>query len=308
MIQAEDIHKWYGTTYALKGVTFSVEQGEIVGLLGPNGAGKTTMMRILTGYLKATSGSVSLAGFSVTEDPLEVKRRIGYLPEIPPLYEDMVVTDYLRFVAELKGVPKKKLRERVQESIERTGCGEVANRLISHISKGFRQRVGIAQAIVHNPDVVILDEPTIGLDPRQIIEIRNLISTLGKDHTVLLSSHILPEVSATCQRMMIIHHGEIIAIDTQEKLTERLQGSARWKVTFRGSREKSLRVLEAVGLHEAALLQEQQTRTAWSVAMDKEEAMREKLFFEAAEQKIPIVELSPETISLEEVFLQLTKE
>lgn len=308
MIEVTDVEKWYGTTHALRGVSFSVDKGEVVGLLGPNGAGKTTMMRLLTGYLQPSAGTLKVADVPVNEDPIEAKKKVGYLPEVPPLYDDMAVRSYVEFVAELKGVPKKEVKDRAQQAMERTGCQEVAHRLIGHISKGYRQRVGIAQAVVHNPDVVILDEPTIGLDPRQIIEIRNLIKSLGKQHTVLLSSHILSEVSATCQRVMIIHRGQIVAIDTQERLMERARGARRFKVTFKSRKKEAEALLQEAGLNHYSVASETSDTISLDVEMKQDQDLREELFFKAAESKLPILELTPEALTLEEVFLQLTKE
>jgi ABC-2 type transport system ATP-binding protein len=210
MIEAKDLTKTYGELRAVDGVSFKVDPGEILGFLGPNGAGKTTTMRILTGFLPPTSGQVVVAGYDVQEQPMEVKRRIGYLPETPPLYSDLSVLSYLSFVAKIKGIPKAERQERIDWVLTRCGLSEVRSRLIGNLSKGFRQRVGLAQAIVHKPDVLVLDEPTIGLDPRQIREIRELIRELSKEHTIILSTHILPEVTMICTRAVIINRGRIV--------------------------------------------------------------------------------------------------
>jgi len=220
MITVEHLSKVYGSTPAITDVTFSVEPGEILGFLGPNGAGKTTTMRILTGYLPATSGTATIAGFDVHEDSMAVRQRIGYLPETPPLYPDMTVEGFLHFVARLKGVPAGDRPQRVESSLQRCNLLEQRNTLIRKLSKGFRQRVGIAQAIVHDPPVIVLDEPTVGLDPRQIIDVRNLIKSLAGDHTIILSTHILPEVSMTCSRVAIINRGRIVAINRPDRLME----------------------------------------------------------------------------------------
>ncbi|MFQ3615549.1 MAG: ABC transporter ATP-binding protein [Cyanobacteriota bacterium] len=234
MITVEHLSKVYGSTPAITDVTFSVEPGEILGFLGPNGAGKTTTMRILTGYLPATSGTATVAGFDVHEDSMAVRQRIGYLPETPPLYPDMTVEGFLHFVARLKGVAAGDRPQRVDSSLERCNLVERRDTLIRKLSKGFRQRVGIAQAIVHDPPVIVLDEPTVGLDPRQIIDVRNLIKSLAGDHTIILSTHILPEVSMTCSRVAIINRGRVVATNTPERLMEELSGGAGYELEIEG--------------------------------------------------------------------------
>ncbi len=234
MITVEHLSKVYGSTPAITDVTFSVEPGEILGFLGPNGAGKTTTMRILTGYLPATSGTATVAGFDVHEDSMAVRQRIGYLPETPPLYPDMTVEGFLHFVARLKGVPAGDRPQRVESSLQRCNLLERRNTLIRKLSKGFRQRVGIAQAIVHDPPVIVLDEPTVGLDPRQIIDVRNLIKSLAGDHTIILSTHILPEVSMTCSRVAIINRGRIVATNRPDRLMEELSGGAGYELEIEG--------------------------------------------------------------------------
>ncbi len=225
MIEVQNLTKRYGRITAVEDISFRVERGEILGFLGPNGAGKTTTMRILTGYLPATEGKAVVAGFDVFDQPVEAKRRTGYLPETPPLYPDMTVQEYLSFVSKIKGVPSAERRERIQQVMKRTRIDDMAHRLTSKLSKGYRQRVGLAQALIHNPDVLILDEPTAGLDPKQIIETRQLIKELAGDHTIVLSTHILPEVAQTCERVIIINKGHVVAVDTPRNLTARLQGS-----------------------------------------------------------------------------------
>jgi ABC-2 type transport system ATP-binding protein len=225
VIEVQNLTKRYGPFTAVEDVSFKVERGEILGFLGPNGAGKTTTMRILTGYMPATEGKAFVAGFDVFEQPVEAKRRTGYLPETPPLYPDMTVAEYLAFVAKIKGVPSAERKQRTAAVMERTRIADMANRLCVRLSKGYRQRVGLAQALIHNPDVLILDEPTAGLDPKQIIETRQLIKELAGDHTIILSTHILPEVSQTCQRVVIINKGKVVAVDTPDNLTARLRGS-----------------------------------------------------------------------------------
>ncbi len=221
MIEVQHLTKRYGRVTAVDDVSFKVERGEILGFLGPNGAGKTTTMRVLTGYMPATSGRALVAGFDVFDQPLEAKRRTGYLPETPPLYPEMTVREYLTFVSQIKGVPSGERKARVDTAMERTRVTDMAERHCAKLSKGYRQRVGLAQALLHNPDVLILDEPTAGLDPKQIIETRELIKALAGDHTIILSTHILPEVSQTCQRVVIINRGKVVAVDTPANLTRR---------------------------------------------------------------------------------------
>ena len=225
MIEVQHLTKRYGRVTAVNDVSFRVERGEILGFLGPNGAGKTTTMRILTGYMPATEGKAIVAGFDVFDQPLEAKRRTGYLPETPPLYPDMSVSEYLDFVAKIKAVPSAGRRDRVKYVMERTRIADMANRLCGKLSKGYKQRVGLSSALIHNPEVLILDEPTAGLDPKQIIETRELIKELAGDHTIILSTHILPEVAQTCQRVVIINKGHVVAVDTPDNLTARLRGS-----------------------------------------------------------------------------------
>ncbi|OLD99068.1 MAG: MFS transporter, partial [Cyanobacteria bacterium 13_1_40CM_2_61_4] len=231
---------------AVNDISFTVGKGEILGFLGPNGAGKTTTMRILTGYLPATSGSARIAGFDVFEQSMEVRRRIGYLPEIPPLYTDMNVSGYLEFVGRIKGVQSADLSKQVDRAIELANITHQKNELIKRLSRGFRQRVGIAQAIVHNPDVVILDEPTVGLDPKQIIEVRKLIKGLAGEHTIILSTHILPEASQTCDRVVIINKGRIAAVDTPENLTTQLKGAERVQMEVKGEEEPLRQAIDQV--------------------------------------------------------------
>ena len=234
MIKVEGLSKRYARTVAVDNISFEVEKGQIVGFLGPNGAGKTTTMRVLTCFLPPTAGTANVAGFDVLEQPLEVKKRIGYLPETPPLYPEMEVIEYLAFVGKLKGIPKGDLKRRIDEVVERCAIGDVRTKLIGKLSKGYRQRVGLAQAIIHNPDVLVLDEPTSGLDPKQIIETRALIRGLAGDHTIILSTHILSEVEHSCERVIIISQGKLVAIDSVANLTNRLRGSEAVAVEVEG--------------------------------------------------------------------------
>jgi len=231
MIDVQQVTRFYGRVVAVDDVSFQVDKGEILGFLGPNAAGKTTTMRILTTYLPATSGTVKVAGFDVHEQSMEVRKRIGYLPENPPLYQEMRVRDFLDFVAKIKGVDPRERKKAVTETMGKTGIDNVSNRVIKKLSKGYKQRVGLAQALVHNPEVLILDEPTVGLDPKQIIEVRELIKSLAGTHTIILSTHILPEVSQTCERVVIINKGRVVAEDTPENLTTKLAGKQRMIVT-----------------------------------------------------------------------------
>jgi ABC-2 type transport system ATP-binding protein len=238
MIKVEGVSKRYGSTRAVRNISFEVEPGEIVGFLGPNGAGKTTTMRILTGFLPPTEGKATVAGYDIAEQPLEVKRRIGYLPENPPLYPEMDVEGYLAFVARLKGIPKGQIQDRLEAVLERVSIEHVRSKLIGKLSKGYRQRVGLAQALIHSPDVLILDEPTVGLDPKQIIEVRELIKSLAGEHTIILSTHILSEVASTCNRIIIINEGEIEASDTPANLTARMQGGESTQLEIDGPAEE----------------------------------------------------------------------
>src|SRR5216684_236825 len=246
MIEVENLTKRYGRQTAVDGVSFRVHKGEILGFLGPNGAGKTTTMRILTCYLPPTEGTARVAGFDVFDQPLEVKRRVGYTPETPPLYPDLDVGSFLDFCAKIKGVPGKDRKARISDVMEKTRISDVRGTLIGRLSKGYRQRVGLAQAILHNPDVLILDEPTAGLDPKQIIETRELIKGLGGEHTIVLSTHILPEVSMTCGRVVIINKGRVVAEDTPHNLTHRLKGAGTFRLEVRGEQGPAFDVLRGV--------------------------------------------------------------
>ena len=237
MIKIKNLTKKYGSIYAVRDLTFEVNKGEIIGFLGPNGAGKSTTMNILTGYIPSTSGEVTVGGYNIMDDPMEVKKRVGYLPEIPPLYLEMRVIEYLNFVADLKRVKKKDRKDQINSIMQRLKIDDVKNRKIQNLSKGYKQRVGLAQALIGNPEVLILDEPTVGLDPRQIIEIRELIKSLGDDHTIILSSHILSEVSAVCSRVIIINKGEILAVDTPSNLANRLDNKKRLQVKVESAKK-----------------------------------------------------------------------
>jgi gliding motility-associated transport system ATP-binding protein len=308
MIEVDNLRKVYGDRVAIDGISFRVEKGEILGFLGPNGAGKTTTMRILTGFMPPTSGTARVAGLDVVAEPREVKRRIGYLPEHPPLYKEMSVLSYLMFVARIKGVPGKRVRESVATALERCGLEDVAGRLIQNLSKGFQQRVGIAQAIVHSPEVMILDEPTVGLDPRQILKIRNLVRSFHGEKTVILSTHIIPEVEKLCDRVAIISEGRIVALDTQVRLAERLQQSERVSVQFGDGAEIPFRQRLALIEGVQSVIQEDGAANRFLVEARIGSEVGRKVFERALSERWPLVEVSPVRSTLEEVFLQLTGE
>jgi ABC-2 type transport system ATP-binding protein len=308
VIEVQHLTKQYGRFTAVDDVSFRVDKGEILGFLGPNGAGKTTTMRILTGYMPATSGKAIIAGYDIFEQPIEAKRRIGYLPETPPLYTDMTVRDYLLFVGRIRGVASKALRAQVDTAMEKTRVADVANKHCGKLSKGYRQRVGLAQAILHNPEVLILDEPTAGLDPKQIMETRDLIKGLAGSHTIILSTHILPEVAQTCERVVIINRGKIAAVDTPAALTERIQASQTIYVQV--DAPASVDVAAAIGgvpgVTRVTPVEQHGTLTSFEVDCHKGEDRRREVARLVVSSDWGLVELRPSRLSLEEVFLQLT--
>ena len=309
MIEVQHLTKRYGRVTAVDDVSFRVERGEILGFLGPNGAGKTTTMRILTGYMPATEGKAIVAGFDVFEQPIEAKRRTGYLPETPPLYPEMSVVEYLEFVARIKGVPAAGRRERIRTVMERTRIADMANRLCANLSKGYKQRVGLAQAILHNPDVLILDEPTAGLDPKQIIETRELIKELAGDHTIILSTHILPEVSQTCQRVVIIAKGHVVAVDTPDNLTARLRGSETMYVQVdAGGADPQTALGHVPGVTRIAAVDRVDGFVGLEIESAKGHDVRRDLARTIVSSGWGLLELRPMRLSLEEVFLSLTTE
>jgi ABC-2 type transport system ATP-binding protein len=309
VIEVQHLTKRYGRVTAVNDVSFRVERGEILGFLGPNGAGKTTTMRILTGYMPATDGKAIVAGFDVFEQPVEAKRRTGYLPETPPLYPDMSVAEYLDFVARIKGVPSNERRQRVSYVMDRTRITDMANRLTAKLSKGYRQRVGLAQALIHNPDVLILDEPTAGLDPKQIIETRQLIKELAGDHTIILSTHILPEVAQTCQRVVIINKGQVAAVDTPDNLTARLRGSETMYVQVDSAGADASAVLGRVGgVTRVAEADRRDGVVGYEVDSERGRDVRRDLARAIVSGGWGLLELRPLRMSLEEVFLSLTTE
>ena len=310
MIEVSNLTKKYGDHIAVDHLSFRVEKGQIYGFLGPNGAGKSTTMNIITGYLAATEGTVTIDGKDVQKDPEEAKRAIGYLPELPPLYVDMTVREYLEFVAELKKVPKKEREQQISEVMEMTQITDMQQRLIRNLSKGYRQRVGLAQAILGYPEVIILDEPTVGLDPKQIIEIRDLIRKLGENHTVILSSHILSEVSAVCDHIMIIAHGKLVASDSPENLQKLMSGSMELNLEVKGSAAAVKSALQEISQIDRI---EENTEASKNVAklkvISKENAdIREQVFYALADAKLPILEMTHAEKSLEDIFLELTED
>jgi ABC-2 type transport system ATP-binding protein len=308
MIKVENLTKRYDRNIAVNDISFEVGKGQIVGFLGPNGAGKTTTMRILTCFMPPTSGKASVAGYDVLEQPLEVKKRIGYLPESPPLYPEMEVHEYLTFVGRLKGIANADLPRRVAEVSERCAIADVSKKLISKLSKGYRQRVGLAQAILHNPDVLILDEPTAGLDPKQIHETRQLIRSLAGEHTIILSTHILPEVEQTCDHVIIISKGRIVAQDTVENLTSRLRGQEAVMVEVGGAGAGEIRgALSSVpGVSRVHEKGSRNGLHTFEVESEPGRNVRAELARKVVESGWALHELRPVAMSLEEVFLELT--
>ncbi|MGN1146642.1 MAG: ABC transporter ATP-binding protein [Acetatifactor sp.] len=322
MIEVRNLTKKYGDHLAVDNLSFRVEKGQIYGFLGPNGAGKTTTMNIITGYLAPSEGTVTVNGKDIQKEPEEAKKCIGYLPELPPLYVDMTVKEYLKFVAELKKVPVKEREKQIAEVMEMTYITDMQGRLIKNLSKGYRQRVGLAQAILGYPEVIILDEPTVGLDPKQIIEIRDLIRKLGENHTVILSSHILSEVSAVCDHIMIIAHGKLVASDSPEGLQKLQSGSTELKLTVKGSYEQVQSALSAISEIEAVEPDEEAKGrdkaedstgeksmfSSLRVTAKENADVREAVFYALAEAKLPIMSMQYSEKSLEDIFLELTED
>jgi ABC-2 type transport system ATP-binding protein len=311
MITVKELTKKYARNLAVDHISFEVEKGEIVGFLGPNGAGKTTTMRMLTCFLPPTSGTASVAGFDVLEQPLEVKKRIGYLPETPPLYLEMATAEYLTFVGRLKGLSSNELGKRLNYVCERCAITDVRNKLLGKLSKGYRQRVGLAQAIIHNPDVLILDEPTAGLDPKQINETRDLIKRLAGDHTIILSTHILPEVEQTCQKVIIINKGKLVATDSVHNLQSRARGAESMLVEVAGrngrleSSTVQTRLQQIAGVSRVVVKDSRENRNTFEIESQKG-FVRGDLARAVVESGWDLNELRPTAMSLEEIFLQLT--
>jgi len=313
MIKVQGLTKRYARTVAVDDISFEVQKGQIVGFLGPNGAGKTTTMRVLTCFLPPTAGTAQIAGYDVLEQPLEVKRRIGYLPETPPLYPEMEVSEYLLFVGKLKGIPNSELKRRVEEVSERCAIGEYGDKLISKLSRGYRQRVGLAQAIIHNPDVLILDEPTAGLDPKQIIETRELIKGLAGDHTIILSTHILSEVEQTCQHVIIINKGKLVSQpDTVENLTRRLRGAESVAVEIEprdgvpDAATAQRRLEQVAGVSRVIQRETRDGRLLFEVESLQGRQVRGELARAVVSAGWNLNELRPVALSLEKIFLELT--
>jgi ABC-2 type transport system ATP-binding protein len=309
VIEVQHLSKRYGPFTAVDDVSFSVGAGEILGFLGPNGAGKTTTMRIITGYMPASEGTVTVAGHDVFSDAIEAKKRTGYLPETPPLYPDMSVRDYVTFVARIKGVPSREVRGRVDDVMKKTHIADMASRHCGKLSKGYKQRVGLAQALIHNPDVLVLDEPTAGLDPKQIIEARQLITELGGNHTVVLSTHILPEVSQTCNRVVIIARGKVVAVDTPDNLTARLRGSETMYLQVAAPGADVTPALSAIpGITRVKAEAGENGLVSIEVDCEQGRDVRRELAATVVHQGWGLLELRPMRMSLEDIFLSLTTE
>lgn len=302
IIEVENLTKSYGPYKAVDSVSFSIKKGEVVGFLGPNGAGKTTTMKMITGFMAATSGRVQIAGFDVFENPLEVKKRIGYLPETPPVYSDMTIESYLNFVAKLKGVESSRRKALVERAIQKTDLGPMKHRLIQNLSKGYRQRVGISQALVSDPEVLILDEPTVGLDPRQVAEVRSLIKELAGQHTIILSTHILPEVQASCQRIIIINKGKIVAQDTIDSLSNRSGSAGRVHLrVLKSSQDLIAQINKTPGVKRLT-----QNDLDFTVETDGLGETAARVAESVVKSGSGLLELRQETFNLEDVFLKLT--
>lgn len=308
MIEIQNVSKRYGNKYAVKDVTFTINKGEILGFLGRNGAGKSTTMNMITGYISSSAGRILLDGYDILKNPREVKRQIGYLPELPPLYMDMTVDEYLRFCCDIKGVARKYVTKHLNDICELTGLGEVRKRLIKNLSKGYKQRVGIAQALIGNPPVLILDEPTVGLDPKQIIEIRTLIKNLGRNHTVILSSHILPEVQAVCERILVINNGRIVADGATDTLAHDLSPDHRLILRAEGPEKEMVHALQNVpGVVDAYSLGEKEKGVfEVSVESTPDNDIRRDVFALMARKGWPMLALKNTDLTLEDLFLQLT--
>jgi ABC-2 type transport system ATP-binding protein len=308
VVEAKGLTKYYGSFPAIEDVSFTVRKGEVMGFLGPNGAGKTTVMRIVTGYMPPTAGTVTVSGYDVLNNSLEVRRRIGYLPETVPLYLDMTVREYLVFMGSLRGMNKERIATRIPEVIELCRLEDYADSYISKLSKGFRQRTGLAQAILHEPELLILDEPTVGIDPIQVVDTRQLIRSLGHDHTVLLSTHILPEASVVCDRVLIIHEGQIVAEDRPENLAQRLQGVQRVEMEVQGPAEQVSRALENVSGVEKVTWVGSANLCLYTVDVKLGQDLRSRLARAVVGQGWGLLKLNIVSMSLEEIFLSLTRE
>lgn len=309
MIDISHLTKRYGDHTAVSDLSLNIVSGKIYGFLGPNGAGKSTTMNIITGYIAATEGTVKIDGFDILKQPEEARKCVGYLPELPPLYMDMTVEEYLKFVADLKKIPKQEKRQSIAEVMELTKIADVKNRLIRNLSKGYRQRTGFAQAVLGYPKVIILDEPTVGLDPKQIIEIRELIQSLGKKHTVILSSHILSEVREVCEHIFILSKGRLVASDTTEHLIHKMSGDSQVSLLLKGEKGAVENVLNQAELGEYTFAENSESGCCRVIVKAQKKAdIREQAFYAFADAKIPILEMGTSGRSLEEVFLELTNQ
>ncbi|MBI2447637.1 MAG: ATP-binding cassette domain-containing protein [Candidatus Omnitrophica bacterium] len=306
MIEVNGLTKYYGKVKAIDNISFKVEKGEILGFLGPNAAGKTTTMRIITCFIPATGGDAKVAGYDVSRDSLEVRRRIGYVPENVPLYDDMRVKEYLLYRAKLKEIPGRERKKRLSQIIEKCWIGDVQNRIVGQLSKGYRQRVGLAGAMIHNPPILILDEPTVGLDPNQIRQVRKLIKELGGEHTILLSTHILPEVEMVCGRVIIIDNGRLVAIDTPQGLTHRLKGGTRIAIEVRGEGKKIKDEIERIKGVASVKWHEDNQISNYEVELDKNKDLREEISLAITKNGGIIREMKRETMTLEDIFVHIT--
>lgn len=307
MIEIKNLTKFYGNNAAVKNISFTVKDHEILGFLGPNGAGKSTTMNIITGYLPSTSGTVLISGMDITENPSAVKKKIGYLPEIPPVYLDMKVKEYLKFAAGIKGVKGSERKAQIEDVMEKLKIKDMENRLIRNLSKGYKQRVGFAQALLGNPEYLVLDEPTVGLDPSQVIEVRNLIKSLSKNHTIILSSHILQEIQAVCERVVIISHGEIRAIDSIKNLEESMDASITVNIKAEGDKDEICKCINSVGgVEEITDITYEATNIyVYKVSIESDD-VRKNILTELIKNDFAILEVTSDKPSLEEVFVKLT--
>lgn len=308
LIEIDNLVKRYGKHEVLRGITLKINRGEILGFLGPNGAGKSTTMNIITGYIGSSEGSVKIDGMDILKEPRKAKKKIGYLPEIPPLYLDMTVEEYLKFACKIKNIELKNVKETVDKVCETVKVSNYKTRLIKNLSKGYKQRVGLAQAIIGSPEVLILDEPTVGLDPKEIIEIRNLVKEIGKNHTVILSSHILSEVSAVCDRVVIINKGQIVASGTPEELSKKLSYSSKILIRVKKNPKEVLNLLKNLSnvdkVEIQGVVEKETTDIVIEAKQDKD--IREEVFWKLCKAEVPVLLMKPVNLSLEEVFLQVT--
>lgn len=309
MIEIEKLVKRYGQQVVLNGLNLTINRGEILGFLGPNGAGKSTTMNIITGYIGPSEGTVKIDDFDILQQPKKAKKKIGYLPELPPLYMDMTVDEYLKFVCKIKRIENKKISETIDTTCSIVNVTNYRNRLIKNLSKGYKQRVGLAQAIIGNPEVLILDEPTVGLDPKEIIEIRNLIKEIGKNHTVILSSHILSEVSVVCNRVVIINKGEIVAMGTPEELSRKVNYSSKILLRVKGDGKDIARKLKDINNVQSIVIKGSIEKDTMDLLIEakQDKDIREELFWKLSKAEAPVLLLKPVDLSLEEVFLQVTQ-